>query len=98
MAGKNFFVENPKYRYSMLDFFAQIFLNAISENLFIIKNLTPAEVYEFYCREIFSLNPQKNIPLTTYLFTLTNIYKLVIQRQAGEIAQLKKTLAELQGS
>ena len=98
MAGKKFFVENPKYRYAMLDFFAQIFLNAISENLFIIKNLTPAEVYEFYCREIFSLNPQKNIPLTTYLFTLTNIYKLAIKRQAGEIAQLKKTLSELQGS
>ena len=80
----------------MLDFFSQIFLDAISENLFIIKNLDSAEVYNFYCKEIFTINPQKNVPLTSYLFTTMNVYKLLVNQQAAEIAKLKKLLQENQ--
>ena len=98
MADKKFFIENPKYRYAMLDFFVQFFLNDIAENFFFRSKLDPGEAYELLFKEVFTRNPEKNIPFTSYLFVLTTIYKLAINRQAGEIAQLKKILSELQGS
>ena len=72
--------------------FLSDFLDAISENFFIIKDLEPAEVYEFYRKEIFTLNLEKNIPLMTYLFVSTNIYKLLFKQQSKEIEQLKQLL------
>ncbi len=92
MAGKNFFLENPKYRYAVLDFYIQERLDVLSKDLFITSSLDPAELYDFLCRDIFSINPPKNIPLISYLFTSMNIYKLLVNQQAAEIAQLKKIL------
>ena len=90
-----FFSENPHFRYSILDYFNQAISMLISEHIFLKQNLDPAEVYSFYSDEIFTLNPEKNIPLTAYLFVSTNIYKLFIKQQNAEIENLKKLLIKL---
>lgn len=95
MQSQKFFVENPKYQYFVLDFFNQLFSDLIFRHIFFNMNLEPPEVYDFYCKNIFSLNPQKNIPLTAYLFVSTNIYKMLVQQQAEENLQLKKLLIEV---
>ncbi len=92
MQKQKFFVDNPKYQYAVLDVFSQMSADLIFKHTFFNMNLEPDELYDFYCKNIFSLNPQKNIPLTAYLFVSTNIYKLLVKRQAAEIAALKHLL------
>ena len=94
MQSQKFFIENPKFQYLILDAFIQMSINTISKHVFFNENLEPQEIYEFYRKKIFALNPQKNIPLTAYLFVSTNIYKMLVEQQAGEIITLKKKLEE----
>ncbi len=96
MQSQKFFIENPKYQYRVLDFFNQWFSDKIFKIVFFNMNLTVEEVYDFYRKEIFSLNLQKNIPLTAYLFVSTNIYKMLVKQQSKEIEQLKKLLQDKQ--
>ena len=96
MQSQKFFIENPKYQYRMLDFFNQWFSDKIFKSVFFDMNLTVEEVYDFYRKEIFSNNLQKNIPLTAYLFVSTNIYKMLVKQQSREIDRLKKLLQDKQ--
>lgn len=83
MDGRKFFVDNPQYRYELLDFFIQERLKIISESFFVASDLSPAEVFEFFRKEIFSADPKKNVALTSYLFVAANIFKLYTARQAS---------------
>ena len=94
MQNQKFFIENPSYRYLLIDDFYQIFAKQISKHIFFTLDLDPGEIYSFYNEKVFSLNPQKNIPLTAYLFVSSNIYKMLVNHQAAEIAKLKKLLQE----
>ncbi len=94
MQSQKFFLENPKYQYRVLDFFDKWFSDKIFKNIFFNMNLTVEETYDFYRKNVFSRNPQKNIPLTAYLFVSTNIYKMLVKQQSKEIEQLKKLLQE----
>lgn len=76
MGGRKFFRDNPQYRYAMLDFFVQDRLEIIAENFFVASNLSPAEVFNFFREKIFSLKPEENVALTSYLFVAANIFKL----------------------
>ena len=89
------FVKNPDYQYLTMDVFDQKFSDLLSKHLFFNMDLEPGEVYDFYRKEIFTVNPQKNIPLTAYLFISKNIYKMLVNQQAAEIAQLKQIIKEL---
>ena len=92
MQSQKFFVENPQYCYLTIDYFNQMFAGLISKHIFFTLNLDPGEIYDFYRKNVFSLNPPKNIPFTAYLFVSTNIYKMLVNQQAAEIAELKKLL------
>lgn len=94
MQSQKFFIENPNYQYLVLDVLYLMFADLISRHIFFNMDCEPGEVYDFYCKKIFSLSPQKNIPLTAYLFVSTNIYKMLAQQQATEISQLKKLLQD----
>ena len=89
-----FFMENPTYRYLAVDCFYQLFASRVSNGLFLDLNYETGEVYDFYCKNILSINPEHNIPLTAYLFISNSIYKLLVKQQSGEIARLKQTIAE----
>lgn len=89
-----FFVENPTYRYLTVDCFYQVFINRFSKFMFLNSNYETGNIYDFYCKNILSVNPEKNIPLTAYLFISNSIYKLLVEQQSKEIAKLKKLLAE----
>ena len=92
MKRQKFFIDNPKYRYLIIDAFNQILSDLIFKHIFFEMDLEAADIYAFYCKDIFTVNPQKNIPLTAYLFTSTNIYKMLEKQQAEEIVRLKKIL------
>lgn len=92
MKRQKFFIDNPKYRYLIIDAFNQILSDLIFKHIFFEMDLEAADIYAFYCKDIFTVNPQKNIPLTAYLFTSTNIYKMLVKQQAEEIVRLKKIL------
>ena len=96
MQSQKFFIENPKYQYKVLDFLNQKFSDIVFQNIFFNMNLTVEETYDFYRKNVFSRNPQKNIPLTAYLFVSTNIYKMLVKQQSKEIEQLKKLLQDKQ--
>ena len=89
-----FFVENPTYRYLAVDCFYQIFIKKFSRFILEDSNYETGEVYDFYCKNILSLNPPKNIPLTAYLFISNSIYKLLAKQQSEEITRLKQAIAE----
>ena len=83
MDGRKFFRENYASRYELLDFFIQERLKIIAENFFVTSALSPAEVFEFFRKEIFSADPKKNVALTSYLFVAANIFKLNSTRQTS---------------
>ena len=89
-----FFKDNSNYKYAMLDFIIQDRLDTLSKNFFIDGKLDPAEVFDYFAREIFSTNPKNNVALTSYLFTSMNIYKLLVNQQTEEIIRLKKLLQD----
>ena len=89
LKGQKFFIENPNYRYLIINFFNQSFSNLISKHVFFNMDLDTAEVYDFYRNRVFSVNPQKNISLTAYFFVSMNIYKILAKQQAEEIERLK---------
>ena len=89
-----FFVENPTYRYMAVDCFYQDLIDKVSSGLFFSLNYETGEVYDFYCKNIFSLNPENNIPMTAYLFISNSIYKLLVKQQSEEIVRLKQKIAE----
>ena len=93
MSNRKFFQKNLKYRYAVLDFLFQEILDITAENFFITSNLEPAEIFNYFAKEIFSKNTN-NVALTSYLFTTLNVYKLLVNRQAAEIVQLKKILKD----
>lgn len=84
MASKKFFVDNPKFKYAILDFFIPQQLKKIANHLMITSNFSAAEVYDFFAREIFSVKPNENIALTSYLFTTAGLYKLMIDHLQGK--------------
>lgn len=92
MQSQNFFEENPKYQYRIIDFFNQWFADKMFKYLFFDMNLDVEEIFSEHFREVFKLDPQKNIPFANYLFTSTNIYKMLIKQQSQEIEYLKKML------
>ncbi len=93
MKMQDFFIQNHSYRYAMLDFFIQIFIESVSENLFIYSDFSPSEIYSFLSKEVFSVNAQDNVALTSYLFVNACIYKLLVKQQAEQIAELQNQLA-----
>lgn len=94
MQSQKFFQENPKYQYRIIDFLDQWFSDKIFKFLFFDMNLEPEVAYNVLFKEVFKIDPQKNIPLANYLFTSTNIYKMLVKQQSEEIAHLKKLLIE----
>ncbi len=87
MDGQKFFRENFQYRYALLDFFIQERLEVIAKNFFVASDLEPAEVFEFFRKNIFSAND--NAALTAYLFVAAGLFKLYTNQQAEEIKSLK---------
>ena len=74
MNGKNFFKDNPRYKYMVMDLFMQNHFDNVSPK-FISGAYDLGEVYDSLCTEIFSQRPQDNIELTAYLYILANFLK-----------------------
>lgn len=81
MSGRKFFVDNPQYRYALIDFFMRERLGNFAQETFINQGYDPGEVYDFFCTHVFSRRPQDNVALTAYLFVAANIFKLDSTRQ-----------------
>ena len=84
MSARKFFIDNPKYRYAVLDFFVPNQLEKVAHNLMVFNNFTAAEVYAFFAKEIFSVKPNENVALTSYLFTTAGLFKLMIDSLQGK--------------
>lgn len=68
MNGKKFFRENFQCRYAVLDFFIQLRLEVIAKGFFVISDIDPAMVFNFFRAKIFSAESNDNAALTSYLF------------------------------
>ncbi|MBQ6297084.1 MAG: glycosyltransferase [Selenomonadaceae bacterium] len=95
MSGKKFFRANPRYRYSILDFFLQERLEVIAKKFFVYDDSSPDEVFNIFRDKVFSVNPQENIALTSYLFVTASVLKLFSTQQEAEIAKLNHQLSAL---
>ena len=84
MASKKFFVDNPKYQYVILDFFIQGRLESIAQSFFILTDIEIDKIYNYLKENIFSVKPNENIALTSYLFTTAGLYKLMIDHLKGK--------------
>ena len=90
MDGHEFFKDNPKYKFAVLDFFMQERLEVIARNLFGTSNLNPAELFNLFKEKLFVNSNYGS--LTAYLFITANIFKLYTKQQAEEISALKQRL------
>ena len=96
MVRRKFFVDNPKFRYSMADFFAQWILDETAKHNFYSGGPSLGDVFAIYYNEVFSKKPSDNAALTTWLFLAINIYKLQTKNLENQIAELKDQLAKFQ--
>ena len=95
MNGKKFFHENFQYRYALLDFFIQERIEVIAKGFFVMSDIDPSMVFNFFRAKIFSENPEENATLMAYFFVAANVFKLYTNLQAAEIDKLKNQLAAL---
>ncbi|MBR5914184.1 MAG: glycosyltransferase [Selenomonadaceae bacterium] len=82
MTVRKFFIDNPQYRYAVLDFFVPNQLEKVAQNLMVFNDFSAAEVYAFFAKEIFSLKPNENVALTSYLFVTAGLYKLFLSHKS----------------
>ena len=76
MSGRKFFIDNPQYKYMLVDFFMQERLDIFTRDSILKGRHNIGEVYNFLCKKIFSQRPQDTVALTAYLFVTTNVLKL----------------------
>ena len=95
MLNEKFFRDNPEYRYEMLNFFIQMRLNVIAKKFFVANNYEPAELFESFRENIFSVNPEDYVTLTAYLFVSSNILKLITLQQDKQIKSLQEQIGTL---
>ncbi len=96
MIHRKFFIDNPKIRYSMIEFFTQWRLDATVKFNFYSGGPNLEELFVMYYDGVFSKKPGENAALTTWLFVATNLYKLHIQNLEKQVAELKEQLAKFQ--
>jgi len=96
MRSEKFFVENPDYRYSVIDFFLQERIDILSKNIFTDENISLGKMYTDLYNLFFSKNPKHNVAFATYSFMAANVYKLYTKHQAKQIEDLRRQLAEFQ--
>ena len=90
MDGRKFFRNNPQYKYAILDSFLQGQLDCAANAMVI--NSSQGALFNFFRDNIFSVNPQDNVALTSYLFVAASTFKKLLNQQATEIAALKNNL------
>lgn len=98
MSGNKFFRDNPQHKYEILNFFIGGQLDLTVKGFFNQNDVPTAAIYNYLREKIFSLNPQDNVALTSYLFIAVNILRLQTSRQASEINDLKRQLAALKNN
>ena len=96
MVRRQFFIDNPQFRFAMINFFASWRIDYTVKLNFTDSGLSLPEVYALYYYEVFSKNPSDNAALTTWLFTAVNIYKMHTQNLENQIAELQNQLAKFQ--
>lgn len=78
MSEEKFFIDNPNYKYMVLDYFVQKHLSYTAS----VYAQVPA--YEFYdeVKKEFAKNPNENVTLITHLYNVAEMYRLqLIQLQ-----------------
>lgn len=95
MSGKKFFVDNPQYKYMLVDFFMQEQLDIFSRDFILKGEYTIGEIYNFLCNDIFSRRPQDTVALTSYMFVTANIFKSFLNQQEAEIDRLNRQISVL---
>ena len=98
MLKHKFFIDNPKFRWDAIDFFAKWRINANVKYFISDNNTNIPNVFNIVYRTIFSQRPEDNAALTSWMFVMMNIYKLYVDNQKIQIADLKKKLTELGGN
>lgn len=93
MDGRKFFRNNPQYKYAILDSFLQGQLDCVANAMVI--NSSQGALFNFFRDNIFSVNPQENVALTSYLFIAASTFKTSLNQQATEINNLKNQVAVL---
>ena len=96
MLGRKFFIDNPEYRYDVIDFFAQWRMDAMFDKIFYAGGPSLPEIYALFYQHSFSDKKNDSAALTSYLFVAENIYKMHTRNLENQIADLKNQLAEIQ--
>ena len=72
MRTQKFFVDNPQYRYAVLDFFMRERFDTFAK--FFADNADDlGAIHNFLCKEVFAKEPAQNVALTAYLFLAANL-------------------------
>ena len=96
MLENKFFIDNPQFRYAMTDYFVQWRISIATDRLFFESGLKTEEIYKLMYDEVFFEKSSENSALTAYLFIATSIFRLRLNQQANQIAELKNQLAKFQ--
>ena len=94
MSDMNFFVENPEFKYMVLDYFIQKHLS------YTVSVYAQVPCYKFYdiVEKEFAINPTDNVTLTTYLYNIAEMYRLNLMAKNNQIIQLQQQIQALQNN
>ena len=90
MNDMDYFMKYPEYKYMVINFFVHEHFNWL--NKIYTQNL-PYKI-DSLLRNEFAINPHHNIALTSYLFNISNIYRLKLSQAQQQILILQKKLQE----
>ena len=89
----DFLAKHPELRYGVIDHYVQENISWYMTRLFV--RIPPYEL-DARLRELFSVNPEDNVTLTSYIFSALNMYRIYLIQSNQKIAQLQQKIKELQ--
>ena len=88
----NFFIKKPEYKYKVIDFYIQEVFNWTNK---VYPNISIYKIDEILRKE-FSCHLTNSLPTISYLFNISNIYRIRLSQSQFQIRQLQQQITNLQ--
>ena len=96
MARTEFFLQNPQYRFMVLDWHIQDRMSVFCNALYLRDKLTPLDVAKIFSQEMAADIPRDLMALMSYFFAVTGYQGVYIRQSIQEKNQLQQKIAELE--
>ena len=96
MARTEFFLQNPQFRFMVLDWHIQERMGVFCNALYLRDKLSPLDVSQIFTQEMAADIPKDVIPFVSYCFAVMGYQRTYILQASQEKNKLRQKIAELE--